>query len=202
MNWNMTDTCSRSQDNGHLKGCKCDPKRIAGIVVLLMGVITISVCIFQYMYFHRNRVVHLSDYPEISADCDISDIHWKDSDYDYITGYLSIDGDAITTFPVKIMFYNDTDDVAFARPVKQSSFIEPEREQRNADEKDLRDFIYHDQEYIVNAGEAADKTEFYCLIERDNILRNYFKIGFLIDTDDGTKIVKTDLLYKYPDAEE
>ena len=179
-----------------------DSRFITRAICVIMLLVTVVFVSYQYFYYQRFSVVHLHEYNEIAVDWQIDDIHWKDPDYDYITGRLSIDGSEMTTFPTRIVFYNDEDDVAFALPVKLTKDVPAERERENIENKDLRDFINHDVEYIYNAGEDAEDSRFYCLITRDNVLRNYFKIAYLINTDDGPGLVKTDRMYKYPETQE
>ena len=168
-------------------------------IALIAGSISVTLicCVFQFVHYRRLSPVDISRIPVISADCHISDISWKDTDYDYLEGYISIEGEPVTKYNTRVVFYRDGEDTAYVLPLKVRNYIEPEREQQYADEKDLRDFIYVDKEYVTNAAEPSSESYFYCLVHRDNDLRNNTHIGFLMNIDGEACMVKTGEPYKY-----
>ena len=96
--------------------------------------------------------------------------------------------------------YND-DGSYYRFPIKVRNYYTPEQEEEYAT-KDLRGYIYKNREYITNTGEPTDRSWFYCLIGRDNILRNNYRIGFLIEIDGVTYFADTHVMYEYMNMEE
>ncbi|MCR4754905.1 MAG: hypothetical protein K5868_05145 [Lachnospiraceae bacterium] len=174
-----------------------DKNHISILLLLAGALVIIGFCLFQYVYYHSIRKVDISGYEETNADWTIEDIHWKDPDYDYITGKISINGEPVTIYPTRIVFYLDDQDTAYYIPVKMRNYIEPELEQKYAEEKNVNGFMFISKEYLTNAGEPSEASQFYCTIRRDNELRRTYKIGFLMDIDGKDYIVKTDELYAY-----
>ncbi len=172
---------------------------VTTVATALFVVVVIVVCLYQYLYYSRLRMINIDKYQESSLDYTIEEIHWKDPDYDYIKGRLSIDGQAVTSYPVNIVFYQDDSDIAYRIPAKLKNHIEPDQEQYNVTLWPERDFMYLDQEYLYNAGAPSEYSEFYCLVRRDNPLRRSYKIGFLINMDGIDYLVKSDTVYKYED---
>lgn len=166
-------------------------------IAVIAGVFTIAICLYQYLYFSRLRPINLSDYTEGYVDYSIDDIHWKDPDNDYILGRLSMDGKPVSDHPVRLVFYLDDSDTAYAIPAKLKNHVDPDQAAYNATLWPERDFMYIDEEYLFNAGFSSEYSDFYCLIRRDNPLRRTYKIGFLIDMDGTETLIKTDVVYKY-----
>ena len=173
---------------------------IVAVVITMLTIVTvIIVCLYQYLYFSGLRRINIAEYSETVIDYTIEEINWKNPDYDCIKGCLSMDGQPVTSYPVSIVFYRDDSDIAYMIPAKIKNHIEPDQEQYNVTLWPDRDFMYLDQEYLYNAGSPSEYSDFFCLIRRDNPLRNAYKVGFLIDMDGTCCLIKTDIQYKYED---
>ncbi len=169
------------------------------VIMITTVVFAIAICLYQYLYYSRLRMINIDGYSDCSLEYTVEDIHWKDPDYDYIKGCLSMDGQSVTSYPVSIVLYRDDSDIAYMIPAKLKNHIEPDQEQYNVTLWPDRDFMYLDQEYLYNAGSPSEYSDFFCLIRRDNPLRNAYKVGFLIDMDGTCCLIKTDIQYKYED---
>ncbi len=174
--------------------------RIFSLVIIALSVMLTLGCVLYQFRYYRTPVPaddSIYDYPTINSESEFIDIRWKNRDYDYLEGYISVDGAPVTAYPIHMVFYND-DGSYYRFPVKVRNYYTPEQEDEYA-AKDLRGFIYQDREYITNTGEPTDRSWFYCLIGRDNILRNNYRIGFLIKIEGVTYFADTRVIYKYMD---
>ncbi|SHN64341.1 hypothetical protein SAMN02745247_02793 [Butyrivibrio hungatei DSM 14810] len=160
-------------------------KALKLVIITLSLLFTILCCIFQYYHYSKIRKIDISK-ASVSKEIEysIEEINYKDTDNDYIIGTLSMDGHSTTSFPTKIVFYQDDSNEAYSLPVKLSN-------------------INEDGEVVDGAnnnGLYAASTHFDVLIDRYSGLRNKYKIGFLIKVDGKEIFVKTDNLYKYSDV--
>lgn len=178
---------------------KINNKTISILFFLISALLTLLICLFLRFYLGNFHTVDIGGYESVEAVYDISEIYWKNPDYDYITGTLSIDGKPVSDYPASIVFYTDESDRAYTLPLKLRNDIDPETEEKLEAKWDTRDFMFIDREYITDAGAPSDRSKFYCLIPRENDLRRTYKIGFLIRIDEMVYIIKTDEIYKYPD---
>ena len=182
-----------------IKTLKLNNKQISVLIACISILITLSVCVFQRWYFGSFHHVDIGGYGSLSVDYDISEILWKNSDYDYITGTLSLDGAPVSSYPTSIVFYLDDSDNAYSIPIKLRNDIDLEKEEELEGLWYTQDFMFIDREYLTDAGAATDRSRFYCLIPRYNDLRRTYKIGFLMEKDDTDYLIKTGITYKYPD---
>lgn len=172
-------------------------KKIISNALLICGMtVAAACCLFQYMYYSGFRRIDLTSTVPVDIDCVIEDIHWKDTDHDFITGRFSSEGEPMTFDPVYLVLYTDDDNTGYRIPIKTKNYYTAEQE-AEFEKKDMSPFIYTSREYLNNSGEPSEETEFYCQMSRHNSYRNNFKIAFLFETEDGNRIYKTDILYRY-----
>lgn len=161
-------------------------KWIKRVIVIVCATLVIICCFCQYFYYHGLSKVDISKYQSGLTEFEFSfdEINYKDTDNDFIRGYLSLNGTAVTKYPTKIVFYTDDSNIGYSIPVKLSNV--------DAD-GNIVDGAYNDGLY-------SDKTYFDVLVDRSSGLRNTYKIAFLIDIDGVKYLVKSDVLYKYSDV--
>lgn len=173
-----------------MKSNICEPdalarKLIKRLVIVVGLTMILLCCAYQYFYYHGLSKIDISKFnlEPNGFEYSFDEINYKDPDNDYIRGYLSLDGKAITKCPTKIVFYIDDSNVGYSIPIKLS----------NVDaEGEAVDGAYNDGLY-------ANKTYFDVLIDRFSGFRNEYKIAFLIDIDGQKYLIKTGEVYKYSD---
>lgn len=144
------------------------------IVIISFTIITIALCLFQYIHYHSGEQITLSDYAELSAEeglYNIKSIKAKNSEYYTIIGWALCKGHEMTEFETRLVLYHEGDNKAISIPLAMK------------ENDKITDYV----------GDGIDysNTQFKGNVDGDIVDGADYLIGFLINVDGEMKLIKT-----------
>lgn len=143
-------------------------------VIIAFTIITIALCLSQYIHYHSGEQINLSDYIELSAEeglYNIKSIKEKNSEYYTINGWALCKGHEMAEFDTRLVLYHEGEDTAISLPLAMK------------ENEDITEYI----------GDGIDysNTQFKGNVDGDIVDGADYLIGFLIKVDGELRLIKT-----------
>ena len=160
-------------------------RRFLSILVIISGILIGSICIlYQYHHYKYGSTINISSYPILQEGeyaYGIDALVKENRDYDFINGWIAVEGHSVLQYNTQLLLYTDDSDIALCF-------------QLTAINRDNASVPFED-------GEDYNPRGFQRRIKSSPVEEKEYKIGFLIDVDRELKLIMTDQVYRVSNGE-